>query len=90
MQTIKLAGFDIGGTKCAAIIGVANELGEIDILQRKQIETPKNTNPYTVLDMLCDAISDSISDISFTPIPMARRTSTHLMCSSCFSVYLRL
>ena len=64
MQTIKLAGFDIGGTKCAAIIGVANELGEIDILERKQIETPKNTNPYTVLDMLCDAISDSISDIA--------------------------
>ena len=61
MEKIKLAGFDIGGTKCAAIIGYADKNGNIDIELRKQIETPKNTDPYDVLNMLCDAIAE-VSD----------------------------
>ncbi len=57
MAKVKLAGFDIGGTKCAAIVGSANtEDGSIEIYHRAQIDTPKGTEPYKVLDMLCDAI----------------------------------
>ena len=57
MTKIKLAGFDIGGTKCAAIVGSSCvDDGSIEINERFQIETPKGTDPYKVLDMLCDAI----------------------------------
>ncbi len=64
MSKVKIAGFDIGGTKCAAIIGYADKNGNIDIELRKQIETPKNTDPYVILDMLCDAISENLTDIA--------------------------
>ncbi len=64
MGCIKLAGFDIGGTKCAAIVGEANiENGNINIEHRVQIDTPKGTDPYKVFDMLCDAIEDYKDDI---------------------------
>lgn len=57
MAKVKLAGFDIGGTKCAAIVGSASiEDGSIEICHRVQIDTPKGTDPYKVLDMLCDSI----------------------------------
>ena len=59
MGLIKLCGFDIGGTKCAVIVGTANtDNGNIEIQHRVQIETPKGTDPYKVLDMLCDGMFD--------------------------------
>ncbi len=59
MTEIILAGFDIGGTKCATIVGRADtETGNITFEKRVQIETPKGTDPYKVLDMLCDGIGE--------------------------------
>ncbi|MBR5308714.1 MAG: ROK family protein [Clostridia bacterium] len=59
MASVKLIGFDIGGTKCASIVGTANtENGDISIDYRVQIETPKGTDPYKVFDMLCDSVKD--------------------------------
>ena len=64
MAYIRLAGFDIGGTKCASIVGTADtETGNITIDHRVQIDTPKGTDPYKVLDSLCEAISDFKDDI---------------------------
>ena len=64
MSKILLAGFDIGGTKCASVSGTADtENGEISIDFREQIETPKGTSPYKVFDMLCDSIRDYAKDI---------------------------
>lgn len=59
MQEIQLAGFDIGGTKCAVVIGTANpKIGNIEIQKRVQIETPKGIDPYAVLDRLCECLNE--------------------------------
>lgn len=53
-----LAGFDIGGTKCASIVGSTDIItGETEILNRVQITTPKGTSPYEVLDSLCESLN---------------------------------
>ncbi len=56
----QLVGIDIGGTKCAVCIG-SIENDNVKIMQKIKIDTPKNTPPETVLNMLADAVSSIIS-----------------------------
>jgi len=48
-----IAGFDIGGTKCAVILANVNE-NNIEFLAREQIETDKSWQ--SVIDILCDKL----------------------------------
>lgn len=49
------AGLDIGGTKCAAVIGALQEDGSIDILCKEKF--PTEGSPEEMLGKLCDAVS---------------------------------
>ena len=48
------AGLDIGGTKCAAVIGGVKEDGTIEILAKEKF--PTEGDPHTMLEKLCDSI----------------------------------
>lgn len=48
------AGLDIGGTKCAAVIGGVNADGMIEILAKEKF--PTEGDPYAMLEKLCDSI----------------------------------
>lgn len=48
------AGLDIGGTKCAALIGAVREDGTIQILAKEKF--PTEGKPQAMLEKLCDAI----------------------------------
>lgn len=48
------AGLDIGGTKCAALIGAVDENGQITILDREKF--PTQGQPEQMLETLCRAI----------------------------------
>lgn len=48
------AGLDIGGTKCAALIGAVREDGTIEILAKEKY--PTAGSPYEMLERLCDAV----------------------------------
>lgn len=49
-----LLGFDIGGTKCAVILGEYDGVSA-KILKKHVIPTDRNESPYTVLERLCEA-----------------------------------
>lgn len=57
----QLVGIDIGGTKCAVCIG-SIEHDTVEIIQKVKIDTPKNTSPEAVLEMLADAISSIVTN----------------------------
>lgn len=48
------AGLDIGGTKCAALIGAVGDDGTIEILEKEKY--PTGGSPFDMLDKLCDTI----------------------------------
>lgn len=48
------AGLDIGGTKCAALIGAVHEDGSIEILAKEKY--PTAGSPYEMLERLCEAV----------------------------------
>ena len=48
------AGLDIGGTKCAALIGAVADDGTIEILAKEKF--PTAGKPEAMLEKLCDAI----------------------------------
>ena len=48
------AGLDIGGTKCAAVIGCVDETGAIRVLEKEKF--PTAGDPYAMVDRLCDAV----------------------------------
>lgn len=49
---MKVLGFDIGGTKCAVIVGEYKD-GEISIVNKKQIATDLTVVPEVMLEKLC-------------------------------------
>ncbi len=46
------AGLDIGGTKCACVIGRAFEDGGLEILERNAVKTDTSVSPYEMLSRL--------------------------------------
>ena len=55
-----MLGFDIGGTKCAVILGEEKD-GEIVILDKKKIETDHSVSAYEMIDRMC-ALAESMTD----------------------------
>ena len=55
-----MIGFDIGGTKCAVIIGEERN-GEIVILDKRKIETDHGVSAYEMIDRMC-ALAESMTD----------------------------
>ena len=50
--TKTLLGFDIGGTKCAVLVGTYDGLS-IEIIAKESIPTGKNESPYSITEQLC-------------------------------------
>lgn len=55
-----MLGFDIGGTKCAVILGEEKD-GKIVILDKKKIKTDHNVSAYEMIDRMC-ALAESMTD----------------------------
>ena len=58
-----IAGFDIGGTKCAALIGEGKN-GDLAIFDRREFKT--EGSPYEVIDKLISVLTDELNDIGKT------------------------
>jgi len=52
------AGFDIGGTKCAVILGKLNDLQKPEIVDKVRVATKDFANPYECIDRLIDLLRD--------------------------------
>ena len=52
MERKFLLGVDIGGTKCACILGAADSAGEIEILDKTRFATAEAGGPRACLEML--------------------------------------
>ena len=57
-----MIGFDIGGTKCAVIIGEEKN-GEIVILDKRKIDTDHSVSAYEMIDRMC-ALAEEMTDDS--------------------------
>ena len=58
-----MIGFDIGGTKCAVVIGEeVND--ELIIKDKRQIDTDHSVSAYEVIDRLCDLAEEMTDDFS--------------------------
>lgn len=53
----RLIGLDIGGTKCAALLGIYDG-DKIEIKEKKVIKTNREESPYDILDRLCGLIDE--------------------------------
>lgn len=53
----RLIGLDIGGTKCAALLGIYDG-DKIEIKEKKVIKTNREEAPYDILDRLCGLIDE--------------------------------
>lgn len=58
-----MIGFDIGGTKCAVIIGEEKD-GEIVILDKRKIDTDHSVSAYEMIDRMCDLAEEMTDDFS--------------------------
>ena len=58
-----MIGFDIGGTKCAVIIGEEKN-GEIVILDKRKIDTDHSVSAYEMIDRMCDLAEEMTDDFS--------------------------
>ena len=58
-----MIGFDIGGTKCAVIIGEERN-GEIIIKDKRKIETDHNVSAYEMIDRMCVLAEEMTDDFS--------------------------
>lgn len=58
-----MIGFDIGGTKCAVIIGEEKN-GEILILDKRKIETDHSVTAYEMIDRMCAMAEEMTDDFS--------------------------
>jgi len=58
-----MIGFDIGGTKCAVIIGEEKN-GEIVILDKRKIETDHSVSAYEMIDRMCALAEEMTDDFS--------------------------
>jgi len=54
-----LAGFDIGGTKCAVCIGYEKD-GGMEIVDKRIIPTDHSVSPYEMIDRMC-ALADNMT-----------------------------
>ncbi|MEH7380519.1 ROK family protein [Bacillus sp. JJ1533] len=55
-----LAGFDIGGTKCAVVLGEEGQDQTIQVLERRAFPTP--TNPHDAINKLMNELSSMIEE----------------------------
>ena len=58
-----MIGFDIGGTKCAVIIGEEKD-GEIVILDKRKIDTDHSVSAYEMIDRMCELAEEMTDDFS--------------------------
>lgn len=58
-----MIGFDIGGTKCAVIVGEERN-GEIVILDKRKIETDHSVSAYEMIDRMCALAEEMTDDFS--------------------------
>ncbi len=58
-----MIGFDIGGTKCAVIIGEEKN-GEIIILDKRKIDTDHSVSAYEMIDRMCALAEEMTEDFS--------------------------
>ena len=58
-----MIGFDIGGTKCAVIIGEEKN-GEIIILDKRKIDTDHSVSAYEMIDRMCALAEEMTDDFS--------------------------
>ena len=58
-----MIGFDIGGTKCAVIIGEEKN-GEIVILDKRKIDTDHGVSAYEMIDRMCALAEEMTDDFS--------------------------
>ena len=58
-----MIGFDIGGTKCAVIIGEERN-GEIVILDKRKIDTDHSVSAYEMIDRMCELAEEMTDDFS--------------------------
>jgi glucokinase len=58
-----MIGFDIGGTKCAVLIGEEKN-GEIVILDKRKIDTDHNVSAYEMIDRMCALAEEMTDDFS--------------------------
>lgn len=58
-----MIGFDIGGTKCAVIIGEEKN-GEIVILDKRKIDTDHSVSAYEIIDRMCALAEEMTNDFS--------------------------
>ena len=58
-----MIGFDIGGTKCAVIIGEEKD-GEIIILDKRKIDTDHSVSAYEMIDRMCALAEEMTDDFS--------------------------
>ena len=58
-----MIGFDIGGTKCAVIIGEEKN-GEIVILDKRKIDTDHSVSAYEMIDRMCALAEEMTDDFS--------------------------
>lgn len=56
------AGFDIGGTKCAAVLGRMNDQGEISVIGRTAFATREAGGPQACIERLCDALTELLQN----------------------------
>lgn len=58
-----MIGYDIGGTKCAVIIGEEKN-GEIKILDKRKIDTDHSVSAYEMIDRMCAMAEEMTDDFS--------------------------
>lgn len=58
-----MIGFDIGGTKCAVIVGEEKN-GEIIILDKRKIDTDHSVSAYEMIDRMCALAEEMTNDFS--------------------------
>lgn len=62
-----ILGFDIGGTKCAVILGKITD-GNITIIKKEKTTTDLNISPEMMIDKLCDIADSMIKGIELSGI----------------------
>ncbi len=58
-----MIGFDIGGTKCAVIIGKETD-GQLSILEKRVIPTDLSVSPYEMIQRMCVLAEEMTDDFS--------------------------
>lgn len=58
-----MIGFDIGGTKCAVVVGEEIN-GELIIKDKRKIDTDHSVSAYEIIDRLCDLAEEMTDDFS--------------------------